>query len=82
MQASDRLLLSVSDVSDDGAWTVSTEENGDSASMSTKVVRSLNEKATSKLAELIRRTSDKTYRADEIAAAKNLLNKVTQTRQR
>ena len=75
------MLSAFPDDSKAAGQMVSTE-NGELPMPSTAIVRKLNEKATSKLAEVTRRTIDQGYNYAEAIAAKELLNKSTQTRQR
>lgn len=81
MQASDQLLA---DLSSDGKGRtlVASTDNAELPFLSMATIRQLNEKSTSKLAELIRRTSGDAHYAAEITAAKELLDRSTQIRQR
>lgn len=81
MQTSDRLLSAFPDNSKAAGQIISTD-NGELPMPSTATVRRLNEKATSKLAEITRRTTDRGYNYAEVVAAKELLDKSTQTKQR
>ena len=80
IQASDRLLSIISD----DATPIGQVANVDSAELQMipiAVVRKLNEQSTSKLAE-ITRTSDGSCNVAEIDAARDLLDKSTQRKQR
>ena len=80
IQASDRLLSMISD----GATSTGQVADVDSAELQMipiAVVRKLNEQSTSKLAE-ITRTSDGSCNVAEVNAARDLLDRSTQRKQR
>ena len=80
IQASDRLLSMISD----DATSTGQVANVDSAELQMipiAVVRKLNEQSTSKLAE-ITRTSDGSCSVAEMNAARDLLDRSTQKKQR
>ena len=80
IQASDRLLSIISD----DAMSTGQVANVDSAELQIipiAVVRKLNEQSTSTLAE-ITRTSDSSCNVAEINAARDLLDRSTQRKQR
>lgn len=74
-------LLSVLPNDSHTAQVVSTH-NGELPMPSTTIVRKLNERATFKLAEIARDTAGKGTNHAEVVAAKALLDKSTQVRQR
>lgn len=76
---SDRLLSTIPDTRSTGQMT--TVDNGELPMLSTAVVRRLNEQATLKLGE-ITRTSNSSCNVAEVMAAKGLLDRSTQRRQR
>jgi hypothetical protein len=80
-QTSDRML---SALPEDGKPTgqLASSDNGELPLPSTATVRELNEQATSKLAQITRRTTEYGHNYAEIVAAKDLLDRSTQTRQR
>ena len=80
IQASD-LLLSI--ISDDASSTgqVSNVDSGELQMIPIAVIRKLNEQSTSKLAE-ITRTIDGSCNVAEINAARELLDRSTQRKQR
>lgn len=80
LKTSDRLL---SIVADDTRSTgqAATLDNGELPTPSNAIIRRLNEQATFKLAE-ITRESNISYDVAEVIAAKNLLARSTQRRQR
>ena len=79
-QASDRLL---SIISDDATSTgqVANVDNGELQMIPIAVLRKVNEQSTSKLAEMTR-TSDGSCNVAEIKAARDLLDRSTQRKQR
>jgi len=80
-QTSDRLLSAFLD--DRKPTTqIASADNGDLPMPSTATVRKLNERATSKLAEITRQTSNNAQQPAETIAAKELLGRSTQIRQR
>lgn len=80
LQTSDRLLSILPDDIKSTAQ-VTTVDNGELPMLSTAVVRRLSEQATLKLAEIIR-TNNNSCDLAEITAAKDLLDRSTQRRQR
>ena len=80
-QTTDRLLSALPDDSTSTRQIVSTD-NGELPMPSTTTVRKLNERATFKLAEITRDTTGKGLNHAEVVAAKALLDKSTQVRQR
>jgi len=80
-QTSDRLL---STFPDNGKilTQIGSAENGDLPMPSSETVRKLNERATSKLAEITRQTPVNAQHAAEIFAAQELLHRSTQIGQR
>lgn len=80
-QASDRLLSAFPDDSRPTTQMVPAEM-GDLPMPSTLTVRKMNELAISKLAEITRRKPDNAYYSAEVVAAKDLLERSTETRQR
>ena len=80
-QTTDRLLSAFPNDSTSTEQMVSTD-NGELPMPSTTIVRKLNERATSKLAEITRDTTGKGPNHAEVVAAKALLDKGTQIRQR
>ncbi len=80
-QTTDRLLSVLPDDNTSTGQMVSTD-NGELPMPSTTIVRKLNEKATFKLAEITRDTSGNGPNHAEVVAAKALLDKSTQIRQR
>lgn len=80
-QTSDRLLSTFSD-DRKTSTRIASAENGDLPMPLSETVRKLNEQATSKLGEITRQTSDNAQHAAEIVAAKELLHRSTQIRQR
>lgn len=80
-QTSDRLLTRLPD--DRNTTTrVAFAENGDLPIPLSETVRELNQQAISKLGNITRHTPDNAQHAAEIAAAKELLHRSTQIRQR
>ena len=80
-QTTDRLLSALPDDSKSTGQMVSTD-NGELPMPSTTTVRKLNERATFKLAEITRDATGKGLNHAEVVAAKALLDKSTQIRQR
>lgn len=80
-QTSDRMLSVLPEDGKPTGQMVSTE-NSDLPMPSTATVRKLNELATSKLARFTRRTIESGHDYAEIVAAKDLLDRSTQSRQR
>ena len=80
-QTTDRLLSALPNDSTITGQMVSTD-NGELPMPSTTTVRKLNERATFKLAEITRDTTVKGLNYAEVVAAKALLDKSTQVRQR
>jgi len=80
-QASDR-LLSTFPVDEKMTTHLASADTGDLPMPLLETVHRLNERATSKLAEVTRQTPDNAQHAAEIVAAKALLHRSTQIRQR
>ena len=80
-QTTDRLLSALPDDSKSTGQMVSTD-NGELPMPSATIVRRLNERATFKLAEITRNTTGNGPNNAEVVAAKALLDKSTQIRQR
>ena len=80
-QTTDQLLSVLPNDSTSTAQIASTD-NGELPIPSTKIVRKLNERATFKLAEITRDATGKGPNHAEVVAAKALLDKSTQVRQR
>lgn len=77
LQASDRLLALLSKSPNFSSDSVTSTDQGDLMIPSVQTLNRLNEKATSRLAEITRGTSHSIYEESEINAAKELLNKST-----
>lgn len=80
LQTSDQLLSIIHD-DPRSQGQVATADNGELPMLSNAVIRRLNEQATFKLAE-ITRTSNSSCNVAEINAAKELLDRITQRKQR
>ena len=76
-QASDRLLALLLKSSSFSSGSIASTDSHDLMIPSIQTLKSLNEQATSKLAEMTRVASRSSYEESEIIATKELLNKST-----
>lgn len=76
-QASDRLLALLSKTPSFSSDSITNTDNRDLMIPSVQTLNRLNEKATSRLAEIIRGSNRNGYQESEIIAVKNLLDKST-----
>jgi len=81
LQTTDRMLSALFENGKPTGQMVPSDD-GELSIPSTATVRKLNEQATSKLAQITRRTTEYGYNYPEIVAAKDLLDRSTQSRQR